>query len=1008
MYSLVAGPQPSVTQDLLPLQEGYTVATCFSGALPGPTATRYVVVIQDTSPGELGSAPLGLPGGYYPWKRFHNELGLGVPAPPAPLSDHVWNRDNLGEVFGITLDQANNPNIYVTASTVFGIYNAPTSNSGHRGTVYKLDGTTGEITLFANLPAVANGASLGNIAHHQTNAGQNRFYVSNLEDGKIYQLNNTGGYNPITDVYDHGVQGRVAAGLGAIPDSGTPGLTRSGRRVWGLEDHDGRLYYGVWYDPGQAQEVWSVALNPSGQIMPGTAQVEITLPFLSAFQQYSMPVSDITFSPNGDLVIAERYHRYNSGVPATSVPPTFTSPHRSRVLEYTGTSGAWTASPVNKYVVGMGAGRNSAGGVGVNCDGLVWASGDALILNAPENIYGLQGMDGTGSTLPANSYLIDLDAEICSQDKTQIGDVEVLADCGSCFRIDREVVECPQEPGAPYTYIAGITNLSSDVATAIRFTPCPGNSLPAGATTLPSPQVQTLSPPLAPNASTAISLNLAGFHGGEKVCFLVSLLDRTGKACCSEKVCIELPICEDPCFRVEIKGIDCEISADGRVKYFVKGCLTNLSSFHFYHGTIQAPAGPTILTNTSPTPFIFDWTAAPIAPGDTAPFELCITGATPGTKLCFLLAAHSETIEECCGERICIELPRCGDPVVPDNCRIKAVSHCCPQEGFAEVVFAVCNNSNEPRAYDWNLGGLTPTQECTGILTTGQFSPSSGTTPIIAPGRCHIVRVKIDCRRLKPGECACYFVAFTQVGNPANSFRCKAIVKRPRIWVVKEPVQDEVVAVPSVGPDPIRLPFEVTNVSEERATLDYQILSNGLLLLSSQTARQPSTILRGRLTLGAGETQIVEVEVSNLEHDNPLFEGNGDVKVNALFNEIRLFGGTAGTGNDANELLAEAFVQSVREIGEGVRPAVDGEPGVKVKNVALARNQRIAIEFATEEDVTYKVQFCDDLQSGWADVACASSPEAPLEQNVLEGNGETLTFFTEVDGRQGFFRVVER
>ena len=980
--------------DLLPLEEGFSVATCFSGVLPtAPPDQKYVVAITNTSSSELSGAPIGVPGGSHPWERFHNEAGLNTSPPPAPLADHVWNVVNLGEVFGVTLDEAPIPNIYVSATTAFGIYNAPTSNSGDRGSVFKLDGVTGEISVFATLPQLSNGPSLGNLCHHQDTVGNDWIFVSNFEDGNIYRLDSSGAYLPL-DVYDHGTTGRVAAGLSPIPDSNSVGLPRPGRRVWGLEDYEGRLYYGVWYNPGTAQEIWSVALDASGAIDPSTAMLEITIPFVPG-RNYSLPVADITFSSSGDLLFAERYHRHNNGTPATSMPSDFTGPHKSRVLEYTGTSGAWTASPVTKYTVGSGS--NSAGGVAIDCEGRVYASGDALKITWPSpNIYGIQIIPSSGPTTPNDSYLVDIDADICDQDKTQIGEVDILRTQCNCFSIEPKQVECPQEEGAPFEFHFNVTNLSGHPVSAIRYTPCAAGDLPAGAVTLSGPQVNVLGSSLADGDSTNETLTLSGFTGGQTVCFLVTLLSAQGEECCTYKVCVDLPQCDDPCFETVIESIDCEIDSLGNAKFIVTGSLTNLTPFPAHHGTIiSATPGVNVLTSTSPSYNLFDWSGAPIAPGDTEPFSLCITGATPGTELCLTITLHNEALDLCCAGLLCFELPDCGQHDEPlDRCQVKDITDCCPQEGVAHISFAICNTSANPRSYNWTLAGTAPTPLCTGTLSPGDFTPGAGVTPVIAPGDCHIVNVEVTCH-LEPGQCACYVLSVEKVSNPANHFECPAKVRRPTQWVIKEVAGgDDDVLFPAIitNGDKIAQAFEVTNISDKPDQFDYTILTSGSLELSSEEG-SPAGVLRGSLSLKPSESAVIRYIVSPLFSKSP-FEQSG---VTAFY-KVQLLGGSADSGNGTNAFQAENFVQQVFAEQKIAALIVDA--------VTMAGPNRLGLSFDSTEGEAYKVQFCADLQSGWVDAPCATTADSPLNQTQLEGTGDAVTWFTAVDGSEGFYRVV--
>src|SRR5258705_12842945 len=113
----------SVTSRLpaaLPVAPEQIVVTYFSGTInyygSPPTATPnlgnngFVVAKFDTQTGNIGplipptTSPPGLwdPNDVPPYSSFHNETG------------QPWTAQRLGEVFGITVDDATPPNIYVT------------------------------------------------------------------------------------------------------------------------------------------------------------------------------------------------------------------------------------------------------------------------------------------------------------------------------------------------------------------------------------------------------------------------------------------------------------------------------------------------------------------------------------------------------------------------------------------------------------------------------------------------------------------------------------------------------------------------------------------------------------------------------------------------------------------------------------------------------------------------------------------------------------------------------
>lgn len=184
---------------------------------------------------------------------------------PAPLwvltpYDHpLWTVTNIGNVFGITLDR--DGDMYIAAhglyskTWVFTYHHrygalggwAPTAPLVQRlqaaGTIYRIDRITGVPSVF-NVAAAdrlpqqamnlgggltAEGPGIGNLAYDSVN---DQFFASNLEDGKIYRINNSG---VVVQIYDPLVADTGAAGL--------PPLTEI---VWGLAVSGGKLYYAVW------------------------------------------------------------------------------------------------------------------------------------------------------------------------------------------------------------------------------------------------------------------------------------------------------------------------------------------------------------------------------------------------------------------------------------------------------------------------------------------------------------------------------------------------------------------------------------------------------------------------------------------------------------------------------------------------------------------------------------------------------------------------------------------
>ena len=148
---------------------------------------------------------------------------------------------DVGQVFGVALDDANPPNIYLAATSLFGLNIVSRGRDGSPerrkkggpgagwmkgqfglelqggpGAIYKVDGRTGVVTLFANvtLDGVPNPApGLGNLAY---DAAHKQLFVSDLYTGMIHRFALDG--RDLGAPFDHGVTGlRRRASSGAVP-----------------------------------------------------------------------------------------------------------------------------------------------------------------------------------------------------------------------------------------------------------------------------------------------------------------------------------------------------------------------------------------------------------------------------------------------------------------------------------------------------------------------------------------------------------------------------------------------------------------------------------------------------------------------------------------------------------------------------------------------------------------------------------------------------------------------
>lgn len=446
----------------LPLQNNVQVVTC-SNLTPPPSCTP---VANDPV---LGIVDMRTPPGAC--------LGVNWAAPM--YHDASWNAHNLGQVFGICLDDANPPNIYVTSTTLFGNFGTLTfsQNSALWGTgigpldvseaIYRIDGITGAISLFQRLDFLnpTSNAGLGNICFDKQ---RDRFYVTNFADGKIYGLDDDGNPdNAPQDTYDP-----TLTAYPAVPIM--PGFVTLGERLWGIGFYQDRVYFGVWacdkvrnHGASIFNSIWSVAINAGTGLMDNsTFRHELDMPHYGG-NSWSNPVSDIEFSANGRMLVAER----------TMQDDYITSPcnnqgawaHSSRVIEFVGTWPNWYSGlNYRVFATGSHAGASSAGGVDYPCDpcmcvdcGTAWdiyGTADAIHFAGGDLIYGLFHAPCSPLTTQSNfnlyAHMVDLDCDLGVSDKTRIGDVDVMRNCDSSsihgtkwHDIDGDGTRDPGEPG---------------------------------------------------------------------------------------------------------------------------------------------------------------------------------------------------------------------------------------------------------------------------------------------------------------------------------------------------------------------------------------------------------------------------------------------------------------------------------------------------------------------------------------------------------------------------------
>jgi hypothetical protein len=401
----------------------------------------------------------------------------------------------VGQVFAVALDGATPPNIYLGATSSYGLpivvpgpggapmrtrqggANAsfmpglfgPAPQGGGPGSIWRVDGVTGEVRLFANvtLGGMPNsGPALGGLAF---DAASNTLFAADRETGMIHRFDLTGRER---GRFDHGTQGRMAAGLAPVPydpstrlDIASPrfhsdnpatwGYAPFERLVYGLAVHSGRLYYAV----ADGLQIWSVAISPDGTF-GADPRVEIQVSPWDGGSE----ISKITFDNPGRMLLAER--------PAATGAYDFAAlakPGVGRVLRYrnvtpaAGGQATWAPDP-DEYAIGFPTDmRNGNGGVAVGygytpngqidhaaCSAFLWSTGEQLrnsmdpaliarlAASGPPIVNGLQG-NAIGMVRPANvpplqTYFVDYSDNYNQVTaRGHLGDVAIWRICGQAL-----------------------------------------------------------------------------------------------------------------------------------------------------------------------------------------------------------------------------------------------------------------------------------------------------------------------------------------------------------------------------------------------------------------------------------------------------------------------------------------------------------------------------------------------------------------------------------------------
>jgi len=466
--------------------DGDAVVTGFSGTQPP------MLIAPGTEPADKTYIDLAGP----------SARVVDLPAPGAPPQAQLWpapkpfsvTAGQVGQVFAVALDSANPPNIYLAATSAYGLPivvpdkdgdglpdrvkqgtpNAsfmpglfgPSDQGGGPGSIWRIDGVTGEVHLFANVTldgAPNSGPALGGLAF---DPASNSLFVADRDTGMIHRFDRKGAE---LGHYDHGVQGRTAAGLPPVPfdpakrlniqsplfqteNPGTWAYAPRPRLIFGLAVRQGRLYYAV----ADGLQIWSVAITPDGAF--GTdARIEITVP--PSFG--ATEISKITFDDQGRMLLAGR------AAPTGAYDfAALAQEGVGRVLRYAHVQPAGPPGPTwqpipDEYAIGFAVQlRNGNGGVAVGyrydskgaidrstCDGFLWSTGEQLRVSpdpalaaqlaqgGPTIVNGLQGNDielvAPANVPPLQTYFVDYDDRFDDPAaRGHLGDIAIWRICG--------------------------------------------------------------------------------------------------------------------------------------------------------------------------------------------------------------------------------------------------------------------------------------------------------------------------------------------------------------------------------------------------------------------------------------------------------------------------------------------------------------------------------------------------------------------------------------------------
>lgn len=977
------------------MQPGIAAVTCAA-----PAQNLAWAPLPQTASYSFGMMDLRTPpGGTYSTNGYTGTL-WNAPC----YHDPSWNVKDLGNVYGIALKP--DGEIYLGAH---GLYSAAAlsvhsrygdigggaNNLNAAGTIYRIDQTTGVPSVFAVIPGQQNmglnngqisGPGLGNLKYDSTN---NQFFVTSLEDGKIYRVSGSGtvlnSHDPFT------------------ADSGAPGMPPQSERIWGIAVRNNKVYYSTWNFnkvPADQNQIRKVDLNGSGDFIPGSDALVLTLPPSDGtWSLHSNAVSDLSFSADGSILLAAE---------RTMQSDNMSYNHQSRVHRIL--TATWTINSSLK--TGNNTGFNGGecyGGVtwgqelGVD-EQIVWMTSADMAESVwggnslgPHGVFGVRPADfpppGPSAFVP-NAFKIPFIPGMTADgpdNKGSGGDIEIMQQSKDC-EVKVKAIQCPDEPGAPYTVTLTVSNYSPKAAAYASLRPCPAAELPPGASTLqPALPFHTFTPAIPTGGTATITITLPAPATGGKYCFIITLLDATGNDCCTEKPCVDLPRCD--CADIVSKKIDCVKQADGTYKYLVTMTVVNQTSAsaspYAFQNVLIIPA-TTLTPSLNPLNVTaVTLTPTPIPPGGTGTVTFCYTG--PAGAAYANVVFHDGRFEQCCSiENECFDFPPCDVSPKPDECRVTDHVACKQVAGstvpMATVTYTICNNGLVPKTYNWFATGVSPSI-CPVTLTAASFVPASGTVGPVAPGTCATVTVNIRCEGFGPGDCAEFRIYAREEGPaaPGLPICCQGTIYRPG----PAGLAATLTGVPTVTAGAwTPLTLEVTGATTAPTPLHFGD-SEGLLLFStdaSGAAASSSIAVPVSVTAGTPATVRVFASLNPASGYVPRFT---DLLVSVRTGELQ-----------SNLLAAPVLLTSA-----------DAAAAPLIRNLRFLQAQStVTLEVATRSGKRYKVQQTASLTNGpWVDGECSGTGVTILPDGSFLGSGGVLSVSLPCDqsNTRMFYRVVQ-